>query len=333
MKTLLLSFLIIGSSAIAQTTRVSTADGDFLNPFNWNPIGVPASGDHLTINHDMIMTTGIYYTAGTIVVSALGSLMEDATDRDFWVDGTGSLLNYGTFKAHTLLASPNTTVYNYGTFSQLDSVWTQTNLVNIGTMDVYDMLNDEQATFTNEGTLIITHDFNNQGRFENKQWASIDLTHDFSNCNLQNLDAVFRNDGLFCIGNNLANCLGDTLKGIGHYYIGNSASNLGVLDGTATLHTPSGNFAISGNVGSGVTITTGACALDVAESEQEKWSIFPNPAATTIAINTTGDYAIMSSEGKVVLSGKCEGEIHIGHLQNGIYLLSMNGKVQKFMKQ
>ena len=78
---LLCSALVFG--VYAQTARTSTASGDFLNPLNWSPIGVPASGDQLTINHNMILTTGIYYTAGTITISPGASLMEDATDRDF----------------------------------------------------------------------------------------------------------------------------------------------------------------------------------------------------------------------------------------------------------
>lgn len=334
MKKLLLSISILSIlNVFAQTTRVSASDGDFLNPLNWNPIGIPASGDQLTINHDMIMTTGIYYTAGTITISSLGSLMEDATDRDFWVDGTGSLINHGEFKSHLFLASPHTTVHNFGTFSSIDSVWSQTDLINIGVMEVYDFLNDEMAVLTNEGQLIIENDMNNQGLINNKPWASIDLGHDFSNCNLQTLDALFENGGVFCVGNNFSNCFGDTLRGIGHYYIGGGSSNFGVLEGTATFHTPTGTLGITGTVGSGVTITTGGCNLNAEELKLNDLNIYPNPAKTELFVSKEGAYEIFDLEGRNVLSANSTfGRIDLRTLKSGVYLIRIQERVDRFVK-
>lgn len=334
MKKVLLLCALASLQLTAQTTRVSTANGDFLNPLNWSPIGVPASGDQLTINHDMVMTTDIYYTAGSITISNGASLMEDATDRNFWVDGTGQIINHGTFKSHLLLASPNTIVYNFGLFSSLDSVWTQTDLINIGQIEVYDILNDEMATLTNEGTITIAHDMNNQGKFNNKPWGSIDLAHDFSNCNLQSLDAVFQNDGIFCIGNNLSNCTGDTLRGFGHYYIGNAGSNIGVLEGTATFHTPSGSFAIAGTVGTGVTITTGACALNVTEEAlANDLVIYPNPATAEVKVSINGNYTVYDLGGQVVMAGQSNGLIDVSALKSGIYFVEIRSQRVKLIKQ
>jgi hypothetical protein len=334
MKRIILFAALCTSSALfSQTTRVSVSDGDFLNPFVWNPIGIPASGDQLTINHDLIMTTGIYYTAGSITIASGGSLVEDATDRDFWVDGTGSLINHGLFRAHLFLASPNTTVNNFGTFASIDSVWSQTSLINIGSIEAYDFLNDETATLTNEGTLIIGNDMNNQGLIDNKQWASIDLTNDFSNCNLQTLDGRVENDGIFCVGNNFSNCFGDTLRGSGHYYIGNAASNLGVLEGNATFHTPSGNFAITGTVGSSVTITTGVCNLGITESKGSSIQVFPNPASDLISIEGTGEFRILTLNGTSVIAGFTEtGSIDISKLTSGMYLIQVGETITRFAK-
>lgn len=327
---LLCSALTFGS--FSQTTRTSTASGDFLNPLNWSPIGVPASGDQLTINHNLIITTGIYYTAGTITINPGASLMEDATDRDFWVDGTGSLINKGTFKTHTFLASPNTTVYNFGTFSQIDSIWNQSDLINIGVLEVFDFLNDEQASFTNEGQLVVGNDYNNQGKFNNKPWGSIDVQQDFSNCNIQNLDAVYTNDGIFCIGNNMSNCAGDTLRGNGHYYIGNAASNFGVLEGNATFHTPSGSFIITGTTGSGVTITTGSCSLLTEVVEDSNWNLYPNPAENQIRIDRTGNYSILSLDGRIIQEDYTEGTVDVSSLQSGVYILIFDGQRKQFSK-
>lgn len=330
--TLLLLCASLAWGTNAQTARTSTASGDFLNPLNWSPVGVPASGDQLTINHNMIISTGIYYTAGSITINSGGSLMEDATDRDFWVDGTGSLINHGTFKSHTFLASPNTTVYNYGTFSQIDSIWNQSDLINIGVLEVFAFLNDEQASFTNEGQLVVGNNYNNQGRFNNKPWASIDVQNDFSNCNIQNLDAVYTNDGIFCIGNNMSNCLGDTLRGNGHYYIGNAASNFGVLEGNATFYTPSGSFAITGTTGSGVTITTGSCALLTESIETSNLNLYPNPAENLIHIDRKGKYSILSLDGRIIQEDYTEGTVDVSNMQSGVYILIFNGQRKQFSK-
>ena len=330
--TLLLLCSALAFGVYAQTARTSPASGDFLNPLNWSPIGVPASGDQLTINHNMILTTGIYYTAGTITINPGASLMEDATDRDFWVDGTGSLINKGTFKTHTFLASPNTTIHNFGTFSQIDSIWNQSDLINIGILEAVAFLNDEQASFTNEGQLNISGNYNNQGKFNNKPWGSIDVQNDFSNCNIQNLDAVYTNDGIFCIGNNMSNCAGDTLRGNGHYYIGNAASNFGVLEGNATFHTPSGSFLITGTTGSGVTITTGACALLIAELEATGMKLYPNPSESLLHIDSEGNYRIISLEGRVVQQAFTEGTIDVSTLLPGVYVLEFEGERKQFSK-
>ncbi|TNE99621.1 MAG: T9SS type A sorting domain-containing protein [Bacteroidetes bacterium] len=332
MKKALLLILLLGSHVNAQTTRVSTADGDFLNPLNWSPIGIPANGDNVTVNHNMTLSTDIYYTSGTITISASGSLMEDATDRNFWVDGTGKIVNHGVFKTHLFLASPNTTVHNFGTFASLDSVWTQTHLINLGQIEVFDLLNDETAKFTNEGMLAVLNDMNNQGLLINKAWGSIDLTNDFSNCNVQNLDAVVENEGIFCVGNNLSNCMGDTLRGSGHYYIGNAGSNLGVLAGSATFHTPSGSFAISGNIGANVTLTTGACALTVLNESQGVDEVYPNPTKGLINTSAVGTFKIYGLNGSIVLEGHTEGVIDITHLEEGVYLLEINDLRERIVK-
>jgi hypothetical protein len=174
---------------------------------------------------------------------------------------------------------------------------------------------------------------NNQGLIDNKPWASIDLGHDFSNCNLQTLDAIFENDGIFCVGNNFSNCFEDTLRGSGHYYIGAGSSNFGVLEGAATFHTPTGTFGITGTVGSGVTITTGGCNLKTEELKLNDLSIYPNPAKTELFVSQEGAYEICDLEGRTVLSGNSTyGRIDLGTLKSGVYLIRIQDKIDRFVK-
>jgi hypothetical protein len=332
MKTLLLLLCLLPLTLVAQTVRTTTGDGDFLNPFIWNPIGVPASGDTLYINHDVVMSTDIYYTAGQINVSSGASLVEDATDRAFWADGTGSIINNGTFTAHLFLISPAASAFNAGNFVGLDSVWVQGTVLNTGSMQSYDVLNDETANFSNQGQFEIQHDMNNQGYFENAQWAEIDLVNNFSNCNLQTLDAMFENDGIFCIGNDFSTCVDDTITGIGHIYIGGNSANLGVIEGDQTIHTSTGSLGIAGTLGMNVTVTTGGCALSVYEEELNTTHIYPNPASEEIVLgNYSGHYQIVDVCGKQRLSGDAIGVIDISSLRTGVYLVVMGDVVERLI--
>ena len=179
MKKILLLTLLLPTIGFSQTVRTSTQAGDFINPLNWNPIGLPASGDSIIINHAMVMTTNIYYTAGRITISGSGSLIEDATDRSFWADGDGSVVNSGTFTAHLLLVSPNAEMTNMGNFAGVDSVWNQGLIMNMGMMESYDILNDETATFHQHSSLLVNNNMNNQGFFHMMAVGQTTVMNDF----------------------------------------------------------------------------------------------------------------------------------------------------------
>jgi len=59
------------------------------------------------------------------------------------------------------------------------------------------------------------------------------------------MNAMFINDGVFCIAQDFSNCVDDTLAGSGAYYIGNSSSNFGVFDGDFTFNTPGGSIGFT----------------------------------------------------------------------------------------
>ena len=225
MKRIVLLFtFIIPFLSFGQTTRVTTMDGDFYNPLIWSPVGLPTSGDMLTINHTVNMNLDIYYTAGQILISSSGSLIQDATPRSMWING-GSLVNNGTYSSHLLWVSGGGTITNTGSLNNIDSLLAQgavtnsgiasindfwiavggsmdnsgtlTNtdsmfvqgpFVNSGFANIYDLAVDEMATLDNSYILTVTNNMHNQGQINNT-W-SIDVANDFSNCNTQNFDGV-----------------------------------------------------------------------------------------------------------------------------------------------
>ena len=343
MKKILLIACILPAFGFSQTNRVTTGNGDFLNPLTWNPIGIPASGDSLTINHALTMTTDIYYTAGQIKINNSGSLVEDAVDRSVWVNG-GSLVNHGTFSTHLLWVSTggyiintgsmnaidsilvdadftnsgtagindmwiaiNGDFNNSGTLTNTDSLFNQGKFTNSGIAGVYDMADDEMATFTNSNSLEVTNNMHNQGVINNS--GVITVAHDFSNCNTQTLDGTINNSGVFCIANDFLNCGGDIISGTGNYYVGNLSTNLGIFSGTFTFNTPSGGLTLNtGTVAPTVNFGNAVCDAGLAQSDLIELSIFPNPTQGNVFLSIKDvEYVLYDYTGKQVQIGVTNG--------------------------
>jgi hypothetical protein len=191
-------------------------------------------------------------------------------------------------------------------------------------MTVFDVLNDQGATFTNSGNFVIDNNFNNQGEFLNSATGTIDLGNDFSNCNVQTMDAMFVNDGVFCIAQDMTNCLDDTLGGSGEYFIGGSSSNFGVFDGSFTFNTPSGSVGVPGNIQPGVTVSNQPCYLGVEENESTI-SVYPNPAKDLIIVSEFNlIYQIADLSGKIISSGRTSSAgIDISTFESGVYSIQI----------
>lgn len=332
---LLSSFISLGSFAQVHTT---TGAGNFFNPLLWDCLCIPANGDSLVINHAMVMSASIYYNTGQIKINSAGSLTEDANDRDVWVDGTGSLINNGTFDCYRLYVSDGSFI-NTSTSVYFDSLWNQGNIANSGLLTVYDILNDQTGSFTNSGEFVIDNNFNNQGEFLNESTGIMDLGNDFSNCNIQTMDAMFINDGVFCIGADMTNCIDDTLAGSGDYFVGGSSSNFGVFDGTFTFNTPSGTVGVPGNIQAGVTIGNAPCYLSLNENET-KLHVYPNPANEVLFVSESNlSFIIHDLSGKLISQGMTSTSgIDISSLTSGIYTISLLNSdetitVSKFIKK
>lgn len=336
MRTIILGASFLSLSAFSQI-HTTTGSGNFLDFTKWDCFCIPANGDSLVINHNMILNTSIYYNSGQIKVNSSGSLVEDATDRDVWVDGTGSLINNGTFDCYRLYISDGSFV-NTSTSVYFDSLWNQGNIANSGLMTVYDALNDQAGTFTNSGEFIVENNFNNSGDYLNS--GTIELTNNFSNCNIQSMDAIFINDGVFCIGNNFSNCVDDTLTGTGEYFVGGSASNFGVFDGAFDFNTPTGTLSINtGTVDAAVNFGTAACYLSV-EEQSSDFSVYPNPTNNVLYVSESNlSYVIMDLSGKLILSGTTSTSgIDVTTLASGIYTIQFQNQsgefsIVKFVKQ
>lgn len=330
MKLALLFTILLPLGSFSQTTITTTGGGNFLNPFIWDCNCIPQNGDSVIIKHSVTMNTDIYYNTGRITIKLGGSLIQDATDRAMWTDGSASIYNHGNLSCNAMLISPNAELFNSGSVFEIDSLLNQGTIMSTGGIDIYNFLNDEGGTINNEAQMVIMNDMNNQGYLKIGNSASLQVDNDFSNCNIQNLSGVVENNGTVCITNNFSNCPGDTLKGSGNYYVGGSSSNFGIFTGNFDFHTPSGTMDFSGTIEPGVTVTTGTCIL-TAESLPEPLYVGPYPNPTTGILFVDEDeigYSILNTTGELALSGIVHfGFINMRNLKSGVYFLKLdNGK-------
>lgn len=336
MKSILLLTTLFCSFAFGQTVRTTVNDGDFFNPLIWSPVGIPGDGDSLFIEHDVNMTVGIPYTAGRITVESEGSLSDGGAGYDIYCNG-GSFVNNGSVNCNDIWLDSGE-LENHGSFD-LDSMWTQGTVINTGTMNMNDYLSDQNEIVTNEGTIDIANDFNNQGLFVNN--GQMFVGNDFSNWNFQSSDATFECEGVLCVGNDWANFNeDDTVRGSGFIYIGNNSTNLGIVQGTLTIHTPTGSFTVNtGSVESTVSYGSGSCAAGTIENESFELQLFPNPADQFIQLNTQQVYyEIHDFSGRMVLNGfSDDGILSVESLEKGMYSIRIKTEMdetanQTFMK-
>ncbi|MEX1003517.1 MAG: T9SS type A sorting domain-containing protein [Crocinitomicaceae bacterium] len=325
MKTLGILLSIITISAFAQT-KTSIKDGNFYDFTTWDCTCLPSDGDSLVINHQLVMNFGIAYTQGQIYISSQGSLTDNNTNKDIYING-GSLINYGTISLDGFLLDSGYTENNGELI--LDSLLTRDLMVNTESITVFDFAHDENATFVNNGEINVTNNFNNQGTFENNQLMTV--VNDYSNCNIQSTDALFDCDGTLCVQNDFLNCGTDTLRGGGMIYIGGNSTNGGEVEGSLTINTSSGSFTFnSGNVEGTVTFGTAACGLNTEETNSflNDWIIYPNPAINILKSSIPEvRYNIYDINGKEMLKGlSMSGEIHIGSLIKGSYMIVLEDK-------
>lgn len=371
-KIILLLTVLFVSNANAQTVRTSIASGDFFNPTIWSPLGIPTNGDSLRINHNVVLSSDIYYSAGQIRINNGGSLTEDATPRNVWADG-GSLLNYGMYNTHVLYVSGSGFVTNHGTITGVDSLLISTNFgnhgtasigdflilptgnfvntgsmnnadsmlvqgffENWGTVTVYDLAFDFMSKLNNNGSITVTHNMHNQSDdFYNN--SVIDVALDFSNCNTQTGFAAMHNNGVICFGNDFINCDQDTITGGGQYFVGGLSTNLGSFAGNMTFNTPSGGLTLNtGTIGPNVTFGSASCTASL-NDHKVNLGIYPNPTTGVILTSAhNSEVVVMDLSGKylkVVQTGD-DGIVDISEFTTGVYLIKSEGfSTQRVIKQ
>jgi hypothetical protein len=258
---------------------------------------------------------------GQIIVNASGSLKDGGTDKDIYING-GEFINYGLVELDGFWLDSGSFT-NEGNML-LDSLWTQDISTNSGTIITFDFLHDQLATFQNDGLIEVNNNYSNQGVFLNSSTASLAVSNDASNCNIQGNSSLFDNDGTVCVTGDFINCGADTLTGDGFWFVDGQASNTGDVLENLNMHFNGGAWALNtGNVASTVTIGSDPCYLKI-ETAQHDWILYPNPAKNSVTFSQAFKYAtIYDATGKAVMNASHSNSIDVSSLENGLYLIQI----------
>lgn len=311
--TLLLILICLAIPEVNAQNATSVNNGNWLNPLTWDCMCIPLPGYFITINHTISMDTDFAYSSGEIVINSGGSLIQNITNRNLWVSGTGYLGNYGIMQIKNILYEGNNgSLMNSGTITAVNLHLT-TGLDNIGNIEADSLYNNNfmnnygiiETTaitntdlFINSGNLEFTNFTNtgifqnaggiakgtnnvwNQGKIVNYSFSEITIDNNLLNSNLLNFDALIENEALMFIGNSLYNY--DTIRGIaGYVEVGDTSYNSGFMLGTfdfCDLTPPASAPFVDINAGTISAGITWCQQQDVAKSTKIDIVVFPNPA-------------------------------------------------------
>ena len=95
---------------------------------------------------------------------------------------------------------------------------------------------------------------------------------------------------------------------------------------TVSLNQSTGNDMVDLEITDGVGLN---------EQSTEVFTIYPNPATTSIKVTGEGNAVISNILGQTVTSATVNGvaEINVSNLESGVYFINMNGVSKKFIKK
>lgn len=334
MKTILFLTIIWQSFCFGQIITASN-NGNYSSPSTWDCNCIPADGDSIEINKIVTLDTDLYFTSLGIRVKSSGQLIQDATPRNIWLDGSSKLYNSGTVTINTLHVGQLASVDNNLSLNCTDSIWNEGYIHSNLSVSTADFNNDVTGYFENNAGVTISNNFNNSGYLDHS--GNMFVENNFSNCNNSGSNATTNFSGIICIMGDMNNCISDSIYGPGVMTINGSSNNYGVISGSGVYKTENGTFTVLGNFSA--TLGTGVCGgAGINENFTTKMTCFPNPASDelTVVFNETGPYTLTTISGRIVLEGNISNQstqIDITMLEQGIYTIRSNESAFVFIKK
>lgn len=316
MKKLLLFTLLTSTLGVfSQSTRTTVSNGNATNPLIWDCTCLPQPGEHLVINHNVVLDVDWGYMSGSLTINQGASLTQDLTTRNISVGGTGVLNNKGSLTIKNLLLASSGSLSNTGTISvtanllvTTGSTFSNSSLLNVAdTLGIQGTINNNAgtintATFLNTGTynnntnsnLSVTSILYTSGTFNNNGWVTVnlhflnsedatnnmimDIKQNFYNGDTLFFTAEFTNNGLVSVGNDWYNS--EDVNGTGQFCIANYTANSGDITGTLDFCDKTGGNidANSGTIAGTVTFCNTNCNVGEIELVQKsEVHIYPVP--------------------------------------------------------
>lgn len=356
MKLLTTSFFIGIIFTFFGAVKTTVADGDWFNPNNWLPIGVPLMEDTVIINHNITISGQVVdYGAQWMIVNSNASIVSDTI---FALHG--NLKMYGMFNIQTLAVGDgdSTLVYgdvygtyfapgnnnnlNYGSLYS-DSLIAGSNFNNYGLIDCVTLVTGGNY-FTNHTTAHIN--VSGMSTFSNSM-----NTHNQANANMVLGDFItaedFINDGnVTCAnwthGSGIVNGTGGNFC-VNLCFINSSTINgtIDICDGTPSTLCDFNFGTIAGTV---TNCSVGSCVDDAGIAQIiDEILLYPNPAKEELtfqgmAINS--NYSILNVYGATLLAGLNSSPtlvLDISTFNSGVYFAIIEGakgkSVLKFIKE
>lgn len=310
----------------------STQNGDWYNPTTWDCFCIPdpLGTDDIIVSHAVIVNgNGVYISTGSLTITSSGAVVQ-SLDESILFDG-GQLNNAGVLDMRRVAFTGGTHA-NTGSFMNLDSLWvTNAMFSNSGSISTYDFLNDTGGETVNNGDIDMSHQFMNQGLFDNQVNGTLTTEDDYSNWDLTGGSAYFNNDGLVEIGHDFINENGDTLAGTGDFIVCNLSTNNGSFVGSFNFLSPSGGVNVqNGTIEPGVTFgtVTTECSASIVCNEVVDLKVFPNPCDGEFTIVTSilsdFEYSLYSFDGRLIRFGsEYNDSIKLINLTSGTYYLNV----------
>lgn len=331
--------LMLAAFGSMAATKKTVASGDWFEPSNWSPAGVPFMEDTVIVSHEMTSADNIEFMASLFILENSGIVICDSM---FAV--LGNVISYGVLNTFSYLDEGGDSTIIYG-----DVVTPLMVISNLYSANYGEILADtlvmaesghnygymEAAIFVAGATEFVNHSgaalySTDMGIFStittNETGAHMEL-------NFFMADISFTNDGT--IEADMWMQMGGTVDGAGRFCIANCFQNSGDIGGTVDICDATPNDGScdlnSGTIAGTVTFCEAIpCWTSVGIEERDAAvQVYPNPAHDFLRIQNAGSdviWSVSDVNGKIWLTGNnLEGElvIDISALSTGVYILSL----------
>lgn len=337
------------------TLKTTVADGDWLNPNIWSPVGVPLSEGTVIINHDVTIPAGELagFQAEWLIINSGAGITGDAslgfsgnlklyglTDLNMFAVSDGdSLLVYGTILGNSFTPG-NIHNFNYssGSIHSDTLVFAEVAFKNYGSVNVKHLAHAGLEDFVNHtgGSVVVADSAVFYGPLVNEQGATMEIGGFITTGNILN------NGDISC--ENWTQGEGAVNGATGRFCVDLCLQLFGTISGTVDIcdatPSPFGSCDIALLAVVAPTVTNcqqGVCAtVGISEYTTQHMLVSPNPTMDMIQVSlgTPDKIRITDASGRQIYtaSGSSTYNIDLSAFASGTYFIYSSNTVKKCIR-